>query len=287
MAVLMKGAQVAGAMKEKLIPQAEELNRCGRIPTLAIVRLGARPDDIAYERGVKKRFGEIGIEVQVFDYPENTGQEDFLSEMDKINRDDRIHGILLFRPLPRHINEDAVKHAILAEKDVDGQNPENTAKVFAGDKSGFAPCTPEAVVEILDHYNIEIQGRNIVVVGRSMVVGKPLSMLLLNRHATVTICHTKTYGLEQICRNAEILVAAAGKAGVIKGSHVGDRAVVLDVGINFDGAGNICGDVDFNSAVKKAGYITPVPGGVGAVTTSVLAAHVIRAAKRKCGLSEE
>ncbi len=282
----MKGAEVADAMKEKLIAEVKEINHCGMAPALAIVRLGARPDDIAYERGVKKRFGEIGIEVQVFDYPVNTKQEEFLSEMDRINRDDKIHGILLFRPLPDHISEDAVKRAILAEKDVDCQNPENIAKVFAGDKSGFAPCTPEAVIEMLDHYKIELKGKNIVVVGRSMVVGKPLSMLLLDRHATVTICHTRTRELEMICRNAEILVAAAGKAGVIRGLHVGDGAVVLDVGINFNESGKICGDVHFDSAVKKARYITPVPGGVGAVTTLVLAAHVIRAAKRKCGLRD-
>ena len=279
MTVLMKGSEVAGAMKEKMLKEVGELKAAGINPGLAIVRVGTRPDDLAYERNAVKRLEGIGIRCRVFEFPEGITQQEFVKEFLKVNDNPEIHGILLFRPLPGHLDEDAVKAVINPKKDMDCMSPANIAKVFSGDESGYAPCTPEAVMEVLEYYGIPVQGKRVTVVGRSMVVGKPLSMLLLKRHATVTICHTRTKSLEEACRNAEILIAAAGKAKMITGAYVAEGAVVVDVGINVDEAGNLCGDVDFESVSRKAAYITPVPGGIGTVTSSVLAKHVIKAAR--------
>jgi len=279
MSIVLKGIDVVNAMKIKMIEEVEELKKSGINPTLGIVRIGSRQDDLAYERGAIKRCEGIGIRSRVFEYPEDISQKDFVKELDKLNKDAKIHGILLFRPLPKQINEDEIKYIIAPEKDIDCFNPVNVAKVFAGDKSGFAPCTPEAVIEILEHNNISLEGKNVVVIGRSMVVGKPLAMLLLARNATVTVCHTRTRNLQQVCRNAEIVIAAAGKAKMVTAEYISEGSIVIDVGINVDASGNLCGDVDFDAVEKAAAYITPVPGGVGTVTTSVLAQHVIKAAK--------
>ena len=280
MAVILKGSDVSRAMKSKMTADIDKLKRSGIFPHLAIVRLGERPDDLAYERSAVKKCEGLGIRCTVFSYREEISQEELIREIKKLNRDDSIHGILIFRPLPRHIGEGVIKNVIDPGKDVDCLSPVNVAKVFEGDDSGFAPCTPEAVMEILDFYRIPIEGKNVVVVGRSMVVGKPVSMLLLRKHGTVTICHTRTRDRKEICRNAEILEVAAGKPGIITREDVGEGAAVIDVGINMDAGGNLCGDVLFDEVSEKAGYITPVPGGVGTVTTSVLARHVVQAAMR-------
>lgn len=280
MAVVMKGMEVVNSIKEKLLMEVEELKLKGVTPCLGIVRLGARPDDLAYERGAIKRSEGLGIICKVFEYSEAITQDELVNEIYKINGDSSIHGILLFRPLPKHINEDVVKYAISAEKDIDCLNPINVAKVFEGDETGFAPCTPTAVMEMLEHFNIDVTGKRVVVIGRSLVVGKPLAMLLLKKNATVLICHTKTKDIEETCKSAEILIAAAGKAKMVTDAFVSPGQIVIDVGINLDKDGNLCGDVDFEKVEKIAGFITPVPGGVGTVTTSVLAKHVIRAAKR-------
>lgn len=278
MAVVMKGIEVANAMKDKMITEVERLKGRGVLPGLAIVRIGAKPDDLAYERNARKKCEGVGIDCKVFEYPADITHDDFIYEFKKINSDVSIHGILLFRPMPKQIDEEAVKQIIDPKKDIDCMSPINIAKVFAGDESGFAPCTPEAVIEVLDHNGISIQGKKIVIIGRSMVVGKPLSMLLLKRHATITICHTRTRNLEEVCKGAEILIAAAGKAKMVTPAFVPQGCVVIDVGINVDAGGNLCGDVDFETVSGIAGYITPVPGGIGTVTTSVLAKHVITAA---------
>ena len=275
----MKGADVAKAMKEDLIKEVGELKEKGISPCLAIVRVGARPDDLAYERGAMKRMESTGIGCQVFELPEDISQEAFEEEFRKVNDDPQIHGILLFRPLPKHLDEEPVKAMINPWKDVDCMSPVNIAKVFSGDETGFAPCTPEAVMEMLDYYKIDLTGKNVTVVGRSMVVGKPLSMLLLKKNATITVCHTRTADLSGTCRDAEILVAAAGKAKMVTEDMVGEGAVVVDVGINVDEEGKMCGDVDYDNVEAKASYISPVPGGVGSVTSSVLAKHVVKGAK--------
>lgn len=284
MALLMKGSEVVNAMKERMLKDVEELNGNGITPGLAIVRVGARPDDLSYERGAIKRCEGLGIKCRVFEYPETITQQALIDEIRKVNDDNGIHGILIFRPLPKHIDESVIKYVISHEKDADCLNPVNVAKVFEGDETGFAPCTPEAVVEMLDHFGINVAGKKVTIIGRSMVVGKPLSMLLLKKHATVTICHTRTKNLEETCKEAEILIAAAGKAKMVTGAFVSEGQVVVDVGINMDENGNLCGDVDFEKVEPLVASISPVPGGVGSVTTSVLAKHVIRSAKRGLGL---
>lgn len=279
MSILMKGADVAKTMKEDLTGEARRLKDRGILPGLTIVRVGARPDDLAYERGARKRMEMIGIECKVVELPETITQAEFEKTFFKINEDPKVHGILLFRPLPGHLDEGPVVSRINPLKDVDCMCPVNIAKVFSGDETGHAPCTPEAVMEMLDYYKIDPRGKKVTVIGRSMVVGKPLSMLLLKRHATVTICHTRTKDLSATCREAEILVAAAGKARMVTADMIGDGAVVVDVGINVDAKGNLCGDVDFNAAEPVTSYISPVPRGVGSVTSSVLAKHVLKAAE--------
>ncbi len=283
MGIIMKGTEVARAMKEQLKQETEQLRAQGVFPQLTIMRVGARPDDLAYERGARKRMELVGIECNVVELPEQISRQELEEAVRKVNGDPKVHGILLFRPLPPHLNEEAVIHLVDPAKDVDGMTPENIAKVFSGDDSGFAPCTPQAVIRMLEYYGIELQGKRVTVIGRSMVVGKPLSMLLLKKHATVTICHTRTVDLQETCRNAEILIAAAGSARMVTEEMAGTGAVVVDVGINVDPSGQLCGDVDFDAVEKKASYVSPVPGGVGSVTSSVLAEHVIKAAKMAAG----
>ncbi|MGI6669751.1 MAG: bifunctional 5,10-methylenetetrahydrofolate dehydrogenase/5,10-methenyltetrahydrofolate cyclohydrolase [Acetivibrionales bacterium] len=278
MAFVMKGIDVVNSMKERMLGDVERLKKEGIVPCLAIIRLGAKPDDLAYERGAVKRCEGLGIKCVVNEYPENTGQEDLIREIQKINADKSVHGILLFRPLPKHLDINVIKHIISPEKDIDCLNPVNVAKVFEGDETGFAPCTPAAVVEMLDYFKIDVTGKRVVIIGRSLVVGKPLSMLLLKKNATVTVCHTKTRDIEKICKSAEILIAAAGAARMVTAEHVSPGQVVVDVGINVDENGNLCGDVDFDAVEKIVDFITPVPKGVGTVTSSVLAKHVIKAA---------
>jgi len=285
MSVIMKGSEVVAAMKEELLREVEELAAKGIVPQLAIIRVGARLDDLAYERGAMKRMESVGIHCSVVELPESIGQEEFEKEFSAVNSDPQVHGILLFRPLPRQLDEDRVRSMINPVKDVDCMSPVNSAKVFAGDESGFAPCTPEAVMEVLAHYGVDLKGKRVTLVGRSMVVGKPLAMLLLKQNATVTICHTRTMDLGATCRNAEVLIAAAGKAKMIPAEFVADNAVVVDVGINVGPDGTICGDVDYNAIALKASSITPVPGGIGTVTSSVLARHVVCAARALGGLT--
>ena len=269
MGIVMRGAEAAKAIKEEVTEEAADLKERGINPCLAVIRVGARPDDLAYERGARKRMEASGIECRVTALPEDIGQKGLEQEFLKVNADPEVHGILLLRPLPGTLDEEPLKAMIDPWKDVDGMSPVNIAKVFSGDETGFAPCTAEAVMEILRYYGVEICGKRATVLGRSMIVGKPLSMLLLKEHATVTICHTRTADIAKECRNAEILVAAAGNARMVTEEMVGKAAVVVDVGINVDEAGNLCGDVDYDAVEAKASYISPVPGGVGSVTSSV------------------
>lgn len=284
MSTVMMGADVAKAMKTELIREVQELKERGITPCLAMIRAGERPDDLVYERGAKKRMEMVGIECRSVELPEDISQTDFEEAFRKVNEDPTVHGILLFRPLPGTLDEEPVKAMIHPFKDVDCMSDTNVARVFSGDERGFAPCTAEAVMEMLHYYKIDPSGKKVTVVGRSMVVGKPLSMLLLKKNATVTVCHTKTADLAETCRNAEILVAAAGKAGMITKAMAGSGAVVVDVGINIDKDGNLCGDVAFDTVKEQVSYISPVPRGVGSVTTSVLAKHVVRGARYLNGL---
>lgn len=276
---IIKGKPVADQISENLIKEVNELVKEGINPKLAIVRVGAKGNDLAYERGALKRCQTIGIETEVIELSEDITQEEYEKALRNLNENKDIHGILCFRPLPKQLNEEEIKYIISPEKDVDCFSPINSAKIMEGDTSGFPPCTPTAVVEILKHYNVELQGANIVVLGRSMVVGKPTAMLLLNENATVTICHSRTKNLEKVTSEADILIAAVGRSKMIKENFIKKGAVVIDVGINVDEDGKLCGDVDTSAVFDKASMITPVPAGVGSVTSSILAKHVVKACK--------
>ena len=273
---ILKGLPVANAINEKLMEQVKSID--GPLPHLAIIRVGERPDDCSYERGAVKKMDKVGVRCTTYTFDADIDNETFQAEFDKINENPDIDGILMLRPLPKQLDEKQIENKIDPRKDLDGISPLNLAKVYAGDESGYAPCTAEAVIEMLDYAGIDIKGKRVTVVGRSLVIGKPVSMLLMKRNATVTVCHTKTVDMAGTCKNAEILVAAAGSARMIKKEYVADGAVVIDVGINVDDEGNLCGDVDFDAISDIAAAATPVPGGVGSVTTSVLAKHLVKAA---------
>ena len=273
---ILKGLPVANAINEKLMEQVKSIE--GPLPHLAIIRVGERPDDCSYERGAVKKMDKVGVRCTTYTFDADIDNETFQAEFDKINENPDIDGILMLRPLPKQLDEKQIENKIDPRKDLDGISPLNLAKVYAGDESGYAPCTAEAVIEMLDYAGIDIKGQRVTVVGRSLVIGKPVSMLLMKRNATVTVCHTKTVDMAGTCKNAEILVAAAGSARMIKKEYVADGAVVIDVGINVDDEGSLCGDVDFDAISDIAAAATPVPGGVGSVTTSVLAKHLVKAA---------
>lgn len=273
---ILKGLPVANAINEKLMEQVKSIE--GPLPHLAIIRVGERPDDCSYERGAVKKMDKVGVRCTTYTFDADIDNDTFQAEFDKINENPDIDGILMLRPLPKQLDEKQIENKIDPRKDLDGISPLNLAKVYAGDESGYAPCTAEAVIEMLDYAGIDIKGKRVTVVGRSLVIGKPVSMLLMKRNATVTVCHTKTVDMAGTCKNAEILVAAAGSVRMIKKEYVADGAVVIDVGINVDDEGSLCGDVDFDAISDIAAAATPVPGGVGSVTTSVLAKHLVKAA---------
>lgn len=278
MADLLLGKPVGDALSEKTAALAEELTAQGIQPTLAIVRVGERPDDLSYERGACKRAEALGIAVRKFLLPEDASQDDVLAAIAQVNDDASIHGCLLFRPLPKGIDEAAVCNALDPAKDVDGITAGSLAGVFMDTGVGFPPCTAQACVEILDHYGFDVEGKSVAVVGRSLVIGKPVAMMLLARNATVTLCHSRSRELPAICREADIVVYATGRPRAYSLEHFSGGQTVLDVGINVDEEGNLCGDVDFAAAEPVVGAITPVPRGVGSVTTAVLMRHVAEAA---------
>jgi methylenetetrahydrofolate dehydrogenase (NADP+) / methenyltetrahydrofolate cyclohydrolase len=279
MAEILKAKPVADAIKADMIQRVEACKARGITPKLGIIRVGARPDDLFYEGGAKKTCAGVGMDCQVFEYPEDIDQASFEKAVVEIGAKKDVNGILMFSPLPKHLNERKIRTLIPVEKDVDCLTTSGAAKVFTDDLTGFPPCTPSACMEMLKFYNIPIKGKRCVVVGRSLVVGKPLAMLLLREHGTVTICHSRTENLPGVCQGAEILIAAVGKAKMIKGNFVKAGQIVIDVGINPDpdNPGKYCGDVDFAQAEPIVARISPVPGGVGSITTSVLCKHTITA----------
>lgn len=280
MAELLKGAGVAKAMTEALRGESDALRARGIVPTLALVRVGARDDDLAYERGAMKRCEQCGVETRCVALAESASQAELLDALQALSADTSVHGILLFRPLPKHIDDTAACAAIAPEKDVDGVTRASMASLYAGNGAGFAPCTAEACVRLLKHYGVPFAGRRAVVVGRSLVIGKPAAMLLLHENASVTIAHSKSENLPALCREADILLVAAGKAGLIGAEYVRAGQTVVDVGIHVAADGTMCGDVCAPEVEPIADALTPVPGGVGAVTTAVLCEHVIKAASR-------
>lgn len=281
MATELRGKPVADAINVELAPRIEALKARGITPTLAIVRVGEREDDLSYERGATKRCDALGIEVRNFVLAADCTQEELLATIDTVNNDATIHGCLMFRPLPKHLDEAEACEALLPAKDVDGITRGSLFGVFANQKVGFPSCTAAACIATLKHYGIALEGARVTVVGRSLVIGKPVSMMLQAENATVTMCHTRTRDMAAECKDAEILVVAAGHIGTVGADAVSAGQVVIDVGINWDEAAQkLCGDVVFDEVAPVVDAITPVPGGVGSVTTAILASHVVEAAER-------
>lgn len=278
---LLKGAPVAKALNEKMCWKAAVLKEKGVEPTLAILRVGERPDDISYEKGAMKRCEQVGVRVKNVVLPVDADEDTFFDILEKLNRDPAVHGILMMRPLPNHINGDRARQMLNPEKDVDGCTDGSLAGVFANAKIGFAPCTAQAAIEILDYYGVACEGKKAVVIGRSLVVGRPVSMMLMHKNATVTICHTKTVDISSITKEADILIVCSGQMESVGMEYLREGQVVIDVGISWnEEKGKLCGDVRYDEAEAVVSAITPVPGGVGAVTTSVLVSHVVEAAER-------
>ena len=282
MAQLLLGKEVTASLNEEIRRKVAQLNEQGVTPKLGIVRIGEREDDISYERGATKRCETLGAAFEKLLLPADASEEEVLKVIQAVNEDDSIHGVLLFRPLPRHLNEDKIVNALAVEKDVDGITDLSMASVFMGRGAGYAPCTPSSCMRILDHYGIDCTGKKAVVIGRSLVVGKPAAMMLLRKNATVTVCHTKTVDMPAVVREADVVIVAAGRAGIVGADYLRPGQVVIDVGINVNAEGKLCGDVNFAEAEPVVAAITPVPGGVGSVTTSVLVEHVVEAALSKC-----
>ena len=280
MAQLLLGKEVTASLNARIMNDIAELGKSGIMPKLAIVRVGENESDVAYERGAVKRCETLGVVYEKFLLGADCGTDDVLAVIEKINNDDKIHGCLLFRPLPKHLDAEKIENALRPEKDVDCMTERSIGSVFTGKNVGYPPCTPQACMEILKHYGYELKGKNVVVIGRSLVVGKPVAMMCMKENATITICHTKTVNMPEITKKADILIVAAGRPRIVGADYVSEGQTVIDVGINVDENGNMCGDVDFDTVSPKVSAITPVPGGVGGVTTSVLLSHVVNAAKK-------
>ena len=269
------GKEAGDAITESLLPKIEEVKAKGIIPTLGILRVGAREDDLAYERGIKKKFEAAGCDVRIVELPSDVSQDELDRSFDSLNDANDVHGILVFRPLPKTLSDAHIISSIKPGKDSDCMDIRNMAGVLAGDKEAMGPCTAEAVVRLIEHYKIETKGKKAVVVGRSLVIGRPVALMLIARDATVTVCHTKTSDLPGECRRADIIVACCGVAKNIGPEYLREGQIIIDVGMNVDGEGKLCGDVDYVKAAEIAEAVTPVPGGVGSVTTSVLLKHVV------------
>ena len=289
MAKRLLGKEVNEALVASLQTRTAALREKGVVPTLGIIRLGENPSDLSYEKGATKRAEEVGVAVKNYILPETATKEEVLAVIDQVNADDSVHGVLMFRPLPKHLkaDQDEICNRLAPKKDVDSMTHMSNAGVFEGQALGYAPCTPAACMEILDHYGIDCKGKNAVVIGRSLVVGKPAAMMLMAKNATVTICHTKTVNTAEICRNADIIVSAAGVLNSLTADFVRPGQVVIDVSMNWNpekitakGKGGMSGDCVFEEVEPIVEAITPVPGGVGAVTTSVLMKHVVEAAEK-------
>ena len=275
------GKEVADKIVEDLKIKVEELKGKGISPKLAILRVGARDDDLAYERGVLKRFESADVEVEVTAVDAGISQEELDKTFDGINNDPKVHGILVFRPLPKGLSDEHMRRMIDPGKDSDFMDIRNMENVLAGVPDCAAPCTAEAVMALIKHYNIETKGKKVTVVGRSLVIGKPVALLLTTANATVTVCHTKTADIETECRNADIIVACCGVAKMITDKFVKPGQTVIDVGMNVDEEGRLCGDVDYEKVAETVAAVTPVPGGVGSITTAILLRHVVDNAGRQ------
>ena len=289
MAKQLLGKEVNEALVAALQTRTAALKEKGITPTLGIIRLGENPSDLSYEKGATKRAEEVGVAVKNYILPEDASKEDVLKVIDEVNADNTVHGVLMFRPLPKHLknDQDEICNRLAPCKDVDSMTHMSNAGVFEGQDLGYAPCTPAACMEILDHYGIDCKGKNAVVIGRSLVVGKPAAMMLMAKNATVTVCHTRSVNVPEICKNADIIISAAGVLNSLTKDFVREGQIVIDVSMNWNpekitskGKGGMSGDCVFDEVEPIVEAITPVPGGVGAVTTSVLMKHVVEAAEK-------
>lgn len=281
MTEILKGKPVADALNEKMKAEIAELAGKGLTPTLAILRVGERPDDLSYERGAMKRCAAVGVSVRNVVLPADVDAESFYQTLEELNHDDGVHGILMFRPLPKQIDGEKARRMLLPSKDVDGCTDGSLAGVFTNTENGFTPCTAQAAMEILKYYGVPLSGKKAVVIGRSLVIGRPVAMLLMHANATVTICHTRTVDVPSIAREADIIIAASGQMESVGAEYFSEGQTVIDVGIGWnEQKQKLCGDVKREEAEPVVSRLTPVPGGVGSVTTAVLVSHVVEAAKR-------
>ena len=278
MANIIDGKQISADIKEELKQEVARLKEVGHSCCLAVIQVGSDPASSVYVGNKKKACAYIGIESLAYELPEETTEEELLAIIEQLNQDDHVHGILCQLPLPKHINEDRVLAAISPEKDVDGFHPQNVGALVIGQK-GFVSCTPAGIIQLLKRSNIDIAGKHCVVIGRSNIVGKPMALLMLRENATVTVCHSKTSNLKELCSQADILIVAIGKPRFIGAEYVKDGAVVIDVGIHRDENNKLCGDVRYEEVEPKASYITPVPGGVGPMTIAMLMNNCVEAMK--------
>jgi methylenetetrahydrofolate dehydrogenase (NADP+) / methenyltetrahydrofolate cyclohydrolase len=283
---LLSGKEVSLNLISKLKKRIIKLRCEGVVPAAAFIRVGSNRDDITYQNSILKTCNNVGVTTVLHELEEDITTEALIELITNLNEKNGIHGIMIFRPLPEGIDEELINSSISPDKDVEGMNPINLAKVFAGHYDGFAPCTATAVMEILKYYDISLKGKHAVILGRSMVVGKPLSMMLLKEDETVTLCHSKTENIGEIARTADVLVAAMGRPNTVGVDYIKPGAIVIDVGINVDQNGKIHGDVNFEEVEKIASMITPVPGGVGSVTTAILIKNIVKAAKNSKTISE-
>lgn len=283
MAEILDGKKVAEEITAEIRSRALALTENGVSPTLGIIRVGEDPGDIAYERGAVKRAEKSAVTVREFHFPADVTEEELAETLRQLNRDDTIHGVLILRPLPEHVDEGSICEMLEPAKDVDGITSGSMAGVFMDTGQGYPPCTAEACMVILDHYNIELKGRKVVIMGRSLVIGKPVAMMAMKRHATITVLHSRTRreDFDEAARDADVIIAAMGRAKAVGEDQLGEDQILLDVGINVDDNGKLCGDVDPEAADSKAGWRTPVPGGVGSVTTAILMKHVVEAAEKR------
>ena len=280
MAQVLLGKEVADVLTEELVERVAKLKAGGVEPSLAIVRLGNEADDLSYERGALNRAEKAGVKVKVFDLPRDLPQEDLEQVILEINQDDSLHGCLIFRPLPGQIDEEKIAALLAPAKDIDGFTDGSLVGVFKGEQTGFAPCTAEAAIAILKHYNVNLNGARAVVLGRSLVIGKPVAMMLLQENSTVTICHSRKKEIVKAAKDEDVLIAAVGQAKMVTPEFCNPGQVIIDVGINVDEEGKLLGDVDYDAVEPLVKAITPVPRGVGSVTTSILMKHVVEAAER-------
>ncbi len=282
---IIDGKAVARHIRENIAKEVEKLRHEGIHPGLAVVLVGDNPASMVYVRNKGEACRTAGIYSEEHRLPEDTSEGELLKLIDKLNNDSRVHGILVQLPLPELINKENILKAISPDKDVDGFHEINMGRLMSG-HDGLVPCTPLGIIKLLEHYHIPVEGKNAVIVGRSNIVGKPVALMLLQRNATVTICHTRTKNMSEVCRQADILIAAVGRTHMISGDMVKEGAVVIDVGINRQDSGKLAGDVDFEGASEKASWITPVPGGVGPMTIAMLLYNTVKAAKHIAHLSK-